>query len=814
MSQNSSAVVDDAAPGDSDAPRQNADAPRQIEPSILTALPHYLPLGVFPLIILGALYGGWWLLPPMVYMSLSFSFDRVLGRDGRVMDPWKTPKHRLIWHNLPVWIWAFLWPPTLVFGLWQILVADPFVWWQDVVLAIILTMEAQAVFVVGHELIHRRTKWERRIGEFLLSSASYPQYATEHVYIHHALVGTPYDVGSAPKGESFWRYMPKEIVSNLINSWEVARERLARRRLTMWHYSNPFWRYGFGVAFWYGLVYWMGGIWAVPVFAFLGLSCVFSMKISNYFQHYGLRRVRLENGRWEKIMPRHSWSADWKFSNWMLFNAQRHADHHAVASRQYPLLQVSLDESPELPGTYGDMMNIVLKPRKWFEKMDPLVDQWRRHFYPEIDDWSVYDSPIAAKRPDAFDAIVEIFGAAPRLAKWIERNPELLDNLQDQEFLDLDLPKGFEQDDEFESIARRGLARVYWTYEMGVREMKDQIAELPVVDSRETAEIVRNWSNDKAFQIGMHVVRGNLLPAEARTALSNLAEASVSTVLASVVADFGERYGTDSVGEVAAVFLGDLASRDAYPGVEIDMLFVHDGEQSRENERLCRSFRKALADLSQDSLLFSPVSSDTDAVPAFPLSELAERAGELTSGGVPVLTRARCVFEADGSGMGSRFDDARRRFLAECGAKAAVCAGPSGQPEDHAGPGGQPEERPEPSVTAYVHMRGGMNDVEQAARYLQLAHAGDFLDDPAPTAAAVFEAAGDEALAEAANTWRDLQGVMRLVGEDGFDAAAGPKVKSLVSGACGQEDFDALASVVEETASRAAARTDTLAARS
>ena len=811
MSQNSSAVVDDAAPGDSDATRQNADATRQIEPSILTALPHYLPLGVFPLIILGALYGGWWLLPPMVYMSLSFSFDRVLGRDGRVMDPWKTPKHRLIWHNLPVWIWAFLWPPTLVFGLWQILVADPFVWWQDVVLAIILTMEAQAVFVVGHELIHRRTKWERRIGEFLLSSASYPQYATEHVYIHHALVGTPYDVGSAPKGESFWRYMPKEIVSNLINSWEVARERLARRRLTMWHYSNPFWRYGFGVAFWYGLVYWMGGIWAVPVFAFLGLSCVFSMKISNYFQHYGLRRVRLENGRWEKIMPRHSWSADWKFSNWMLFNAQRHADHHAVASRQYPLLQVSLDESPELPGTYGDMMNIVLKPRKWFEKMDPLVDQWRRHFYPEIDDWSVYDSPIAAKRPDAFDAIVEIFGAAPRLAKWIERNPELLDNLQDQEFLDLDLPKGFEQDDEFESIARRGLARVYWTYEMGVREMKDQIAELPVVDSRETAEIVRNWSNDKAFQIGMHVVRGNLLPAEARTALSNLAEASVSTVLASVVADFGERYGTDSVGEVAAVFLGDLASRDAYPGVEIDMLFVHDGEQSRENERLCRSFRKALADLSQDSLLFSPVSSDTDAVPAFPLSELAERAGDLTSGGVPVLTRARCVFEADGSGMGSRFDDARRQILGECGTDEALLARQNEQPEDRADPDEQPEERAESGVSAYARMPGGMEDVEQAARYLQLTHAGDFLDDPAPTAAAVFDAVGDETLAQAANLWRDLQGVMRLVGEEGFDAdAAGPKVRSLVANACGQEDFDALRSAVEETASRAASRIDTL----
>ncbi len=779
----------------------SADSTRQIEPSVLTALPHYITLVVFPLIILAAVYGGWWLLPPLVFMSLAWSFDRILGRDGRIMDPWKTPKHRLIWHNLPVWSWAFLWPLTLIFGLWQILVADPFLWWEDVLLAIILTMEAQAVFVVGHELIHRRTTWERRIGEFLLSSASYPQYATEHVYIHHALVGTPYDVGSAPKGESFWRYLPREIVSNLVNSWNVARDRLARRRLTMWHYSNPFWFYGIGVAFWYGLVIWMGGIWAVPVFAFLGLSCVFSMKISNYFQHYGLRRVRLENGRWEKIMPRHSWSADWKFSNWMMFNSQRHADHHAVASRQYPLLQVGLDESPELPGTYADMMNIVIKPKRWFEKMDPLVDQWRKHFYPDIDDWSVYDSPIAAARPDAFDAIVEIFGAAPRLAKWIERNPELLDNLQEQEFLDLDLPRGFWQDEEIESIARRGLARVYWTYETGVQEMKDQIVELPVVNSGETAEIVRNWSNDKAFQIGIHVVRGNLLPAEARTALSNLAEASISTVLASVVADFGERYGTDSVGEVAAVFLGDLASREAFPGVAIEMLFVHDGRESGKEERFFRSFRKSLTDLAQDNLLFSPVSSDPESIQSVTLSELAARAEDPVSGVITSLTRARCVFEPDGSGIGARFDDARRQILAECGANGLL-------PVQL---GEQPEEPVETSVSAYAGMRGGLDDVERAARFLQFTLTGDNLDDPAPTAAAVFDAADAEPLAQAAKMWRDLQGIMRLVGDEGYDVeAAGPKVRSLVAIACGQEDFDALTSVVVETASRAASRIDTL----
>ncbi len=781
----------------------NADTARHLEPSILTALPHYLSLAVFPLILVAALYGGWWLAAPLAFISLSWSLDRVLGRDGRSMDPSKTSEHRLFWHNLPVWSWAFLWPPTLIFGMWQILVANQFAIWEAVLLAIILTMEAQTVFVVGHELIHRRSTWERRIGEFLLASASYPQYATEHVYIHHAMVGTPYDVGSAPKGESFWRYFPREVASNLVHSWQVAGERLARRGLTRWHYSNPFWRYGTAVAFWYGLVFWMGGIWAVLVFAFLGLSCVFSMKISNYFQHYGLRRVRLPNGRWEKAMPRHSWDADWKFTNWMLFNMQRHADHHASASRQYPLLQVSsLDEAPELPGTYADMMNIVLKPKRWFEKMDPLVDQWRRHFYPEIDDWSVYDSLLPAAKPDAFDAIVEIFGAAPRLAKWIERHPELLDNLQDREFTDLDLPKGFGPDPKSEAIARRGLVRLYWTREMDVQVMKDLVAEIPAVNAKETAEIVRNWSNDKAFQIGIHVVRGNLSPAEAKIALSNLAETSISTVLTAGVGDFVDRHGPLRGGGVAAIALRDLASREVHPGVSIDILFVHDGSLAGGHERLCKRFRETLTALAEDSLLFSPIPRDSNAFLSLPLSDLAADGGTVAVNGIPDLTRARCVFEAGDAGIGARFAEVRRDVLSACVANESLMANLC-QPSSSGA---------ETGVSSYVCMRGGLEEIERAARFVQLTKGEAGLEDSAPTAVWVLRER--EPLAQAAVLWRDLQGILRLIGEEEFDAAtARPKIKALIAGACGYEDFDALTAEVAETASRAAAEIDTVVAR-
>ena len=67
-------------------------------------------------------------------------------------------------------------------------------------------------------------------------------------------------------------------------------------------------------------------------------------------------------------------------------------------------------------------------------------------------------------------------------------------------------------------------------------------------------------------------------------------------------------------------------------------------------------------------------------------------------------------------------------------------------------------------------------------------------------------------MAAAAALWRDLQGITRLVGEEGFDAdSAGPKVRLLVANACGYEDFDALSSAVAETATRAATEIDALA---
>ncbi|MYD45310.1 MAG: hypothetical protein F4W92_03030 [Gammaproteobacteria bacterium] len=763
------------------------DEMRYFEPSFLNALPHYLPLLIFPLLILAAYYGGFWLLGPFVFMSVAGFLDRVFGVDGLNMNPRGISERRFIWYNIPVWAWAVLWPPTLVFGLWQICGGASYPIWQKVCLVMLLTMEAQAVFVVGHELVHRRSTWERRLGEFLLASNSYPQYATEHVYIHHAKVGTPHDVGSAPKGESFWRYFPREVVNNLTNSWQVTGERLARRKLSRWHYSNPFWRYGIALAFWYALVYYLGGIWAVPIYIFLGLSCVFSMKISNYFQHYGLRRVLMPNGRWEKISPRHSWNADWKFTNWMFFKMQRHADHHAMATRPYAQLQHRADESPELPGTYGDMMNLVLRPKRWFAKMDPLVDEWRKHFYPDIDDWSPYDSSVSAARPDDFNEIVEIFGVAPRLAERIERNPELLDNLSEREFTDLNLPKGILDEQEYD-IARRGLARLYWTTEMGVQEMRDLIVEIPSTNSKETAEITRNWVNDKSFQIGMHVLRGNLSTDEASIALSNLAEATITTVISSTITDYFEQVTDDSDGGVAVILFDELATKEAFPGVKIRVLAVFDGWENDQVKRMSRSLRDRLGHLAADSLLFSPLQRKTEEVLALPFADLQEHFRRSDLETIPSLTRTRCVWEHGDTGLAGRFDSSRRELINECRMNKPQCLANASS-----------SSKGDPHKSPYLGLSDKINQFEEVARFLQLTNRTTDLNDSAPTATTIFHQLGENELAEGTKLWRTLQGVARLVHEDSFDLGeAKPRVQQLIANSCRHDEFDALTSKLTE----------------
>ncbi len=784
---------------------------RVVKPSISNALPHFAPLVIFPLVAAAAIQGGWWIAAPFVFFMLADQFDRVFGVEERNMDPATTHESQLFLYKLSLWLWAAFWPVIFVFSLWQMLVADHLAFWEIGLMAGLLAMVAQTVFVVGHELVHRRALWERRLGELLLASVSYPHYATEHVYIHHPRVCTPLDPGSAPKGLSFWQYLPREVANNLLGAWRFERRRLARRHLPIWHYTNAFWRYIVELGIWYGLIYWIGGVWAVAAFVVLCGSVVFSMKISNYVQHYGLRRIRMPHGRFEPVRPRHAWSAAYKFTNWLYYNMQRHADHH-TSNRRYPLLQhYGEADSPQLPGSYIQMNGMALFPKRWFETIDPLLDRQRAQFYPEIDDWSAYDSPAFAARPDAFDVIAEIHAAAPRLAAWINESPVLLDRLRDREFTDLELPEGFGPDPEFELIARCGLARLYWTHELGVAEMKEQLADIHMQDAGEAVDAAREWSNGKVFQIGVHAMRGSLSMSEAGTALSRVAEASIATVLSAVEEDLEDRGVSGASGGVAVAVVGPLASGKAMPGVELDVRFVHDGGPARYHEALVRRFRKALRALSRDNLLLAQVPR-RGMGGLISLATFEEQLGKSGSADeLLALAGARCVFTSGDGETWDRFRQALRDGM-NGGATRGVLLGSLRETAAN---------DVEPDLRSVTDMRGGLRDLERASLALRLTLGEDESGMPDEDAASVFRTAGErgliaadaaERLAEAVALWRDLHGSLRLIAGDEFAVdTATPKVRTGIAQACGTDDFDALAARFRDTASLAAADIDALA---
>ena len=94
------------------------------------------------------------------------------------------------------------------------------------------------------------------------------------------------------------------------------------------------------------------------------MSTVYGISVleaQNYFSHYGLRRKILENGRYERVKPSHSWNSDHIFGRILLFELTRHSDHHHTGSKPYQILD-SKEESPTLPYGYPAMLILSYFP--------------------------------------------------------------------------------------------------------------------------------------------------------------------------------------------------------------------------------------------------------------------------------------------------------------------------------------------------------------------------------------------------------------------------------------------------------------------
>ena len=221
--------------------------------------------------------------------------------------------------------------------------------------------------------------------------AHYSHFRSEHLLVHHRYVGTPRDPVTARYNEGFHRYFPRILRQQPVSAFKAEAAMLARKNLPWHHRSNPIWRYAALQITFLVLAVWIGGWGGLGLFLVQAFVAMWQLELVNYVEHYGLTRKHLGEGKYEHVLPRHSWNASQLATNWLLINLQRHSDHHYKPNRRFPLLQTyDEDDAPQLPYGYPIMTTATMIPPIWRRVMNPRVRAWRKKHYPEIKDWTPY----------------------------------------------------------------------------------------------------------------------------------------------------------------------------------------------------------------------------------------------------------------------------------------------------------------------------------------------------------------------------------------------------------------------------------------
>lgn len=370
-----------------------------LDPTALrNILPFWMSLMVIPLALISGTQGGWtvFLLPLFTYVLFDI-VDLAVGLNTDSIDP-DTPEQHLFWYRLITLIW-FPIQFILVFGMiWYVTRTDHLQTWEVIVLFFGIGIISGGVGIVyAHELLHQKSKMERWLGDLLLAQVLYSHFRSEHLRVHHIHVGTPRDPVTARYNEGFHRFLFRVLRSSPPSAWKAEKALLARKGLTMKSLQNPFWRYGALQLGMLILATALGGWVGLALFLWQAIVAIWQLELINYIEHYGLTRRHLGEGRYEHVLPRHSWNAAHRMSNWFLINLQRHSDHHYKPDRRFPLLQTySEADAPQLPYGYPLMGAIAMVPPLWRRVMNPKVRAWRRRYYPDIADWAPYN---AARNP-------------------------------------------------------------------------------------------------------------------------------------------------------------------------------------------------------------------------------------------------------------------------------------------------------------------------------------------------------------------------------------------------------------------------------
>lgn len=225
---------------------------------------------------------------------------------------------------------------------------------------------------VAHELGHRTTRWENLLGKLLLLPSLNMHFYVEHNFGHHLHAATDKDPASARFNQSVYSFWFTSIFGQYRSAWKIQKDLLKRENKSFFSIKNDmFWYVLFQLSY-LVTIYMLFGPTILLVAMGIAISSMVLLETINYIEHYGLRRLKTESGRYERVREVHSWNSNHILGRIMLYELTRHSDHHYRAHKKYQLLDYH-DISPQMPYGYPTSMVLSLIPPLWFGLMNKRI---------------------------------------------------------------------------------------------------------------------------------------------------------------------------------------------------------------------------------------------------------------------------------------------------------------------------------------------------------------------------------------------------------------------------------------------------------
>lgn len=280
---------------------------------------YYVPVLVQLAAYAGFAMGGNWVFVGIASLPVLGLIDSVLPNDMRP----RTMKRGLM-ADMPIWLSTLLAVGLYFMAAHWVASADAITPWQYAGAILSLAWLSVVPLVpASHELYHQRGKLRRFVGTY--SQVCYLDATREiaHVTGHHLDVATIEDGDTARRGVSLYSFTANAVVQSTRDAWRMESDSLEKQGYGRWSIRHRIWKALLAQLIMQSVVFLIGG-WVGVALALAGMvGARFWIESFNYFQHYGL--IRVKGGA---ISRRHVWNHLKPLSRIMGFEITNHADHH------------------------------------------------------------------------------------------------------------------------------------------------------------------------------------------------------------------------------------------------------------------------------------------------------------------------------------------------------------------------------------------------------------------------------------------------------------------------------------------------------